>query len=82
MAEVAVRNKARGIGNPLAPFGNNIELRDVLGSRPIATPLTEQMMARPTDGAVVIVLGHSDVALETARKPVYLTGTGWVRPTR
>ncbi|MBW2277083.1 MAG: hypothetical protein JRF63_06295, partial [Deltaproteobacteria bacterium] len=77
VAEVVVRNKARAIGNPLAPYGNNIELRDVLGSRPIATPLTEQMAARPADGAVVIVLGSSDVALETARKPVHLSGTGW-----
>lgn len=77
VAEVVIRNKARAVGNPLAPYGNNIELRDVLGSRPIATPLTEQMAARPADAAVVIVLGSSDVALETARKPVFLTGTGW-----
>jgi acetyl-CoA C-acetyltransferase len=77
VAEVVVRNKARAIKNPLAPYGNNLELRDVLGSRPIATPLTEQMAARPADAAVVIVLGSSDVALETASKPVYLSGTGW-----
>jgi acetyl-CoA C-acetyltransferase len=77
VAEVVVRNKARAVGNPLAPYGNNLELRDVLGSRPIATPLTEQMTAKYADAAVVIVLGSSDVALETARKPVYLTGTGW-----
>lgn len=77
VAEVVVRNKSRAIGNPLAPYGNSIDLGDVLGSRPVATPLTEQMIARPADAAVVAVLGSSDVALETANKPVFLTGTGW-----
>ncbi|MBM4116402.1 hypothetical protein FJ251_01485 [bacterium] len=77
VAEIAARSRRRCLGNPLAPYGEKLSTADVLGSRPLATPVTELMVARPADAAVIVVLGSEEVALETASKPVYISGTGW-----
>ncbi|MFH1464742.1 MAG: acetyl-CoA acetyltransferase [Pseudomonadota bacterium] len=76
VANVVTRNRAKAIGNPLAPYGARLSAADVLTGRPVATPLTDSMIARHADGAVCFVLGSDDVT-ETARKPVRITGTGW-----
>jgi acetyl-CoA C-acetyltransferase len=76
VAEVVSRNRAAAIGNPLAPYGARISPSDVLAGRPVATPITDSMFARHADGAVCFVLGSDDV-LETCKKPVRITGTGW-----
>jgi len=77
VAQIVVANKTRAIGNPLAPYANHISIIDVLGARPIADPVTDTMFARPADAAVAVVIGAEDVALPKARKPVYISGTGW-----
>jgi acetyl-CoA C-acetyltransferase len=76
VAAVVSRNRARAIANPLAPYGARLSPTDVLAGRPVATPLTDSMIARHADGAVCFVLGHDSV-IETARKPVRIAGTGW-----
>ena len=76
VARVVSRNRARAVGNPMAPYGARISTSDVLSGRPVATPVTEPMVARHADGAVCIVLGSDDV-IETANKPVRISGTGW-----
>jgi len=76
VAEVVTRNRARAIGNPMAPHGSRLSPADVLGGRPVATPLTDTMIARHSDGAICVVLGSDDV-IETARKPIGIAGTGW-----
>jgi acetyl-CoA C-acetyltransferase len=77
VAEVVRKNRLRAIANPYAPYGAEYSIEDILGSRPIAEPLTELMISRPADGAVVIVLGSDPAAIEKARKPVRIIGTGW-----
>jgi acetyl-CoA C-acetyltransferase len=77
IAEIAARNRTRAMANPLSPYGAKLNTGDVLGSRPIATPVTELMVARPADAAVCVVLGSEETADEYAAKPVYLSGTGW-----
>ncbi len=77
IAEIAARNRNKAVGNPLCPYGETLSAEDVLNSRPIATPMTELMMARPADAAVCVVLGEESIALETADKPIFLSGTGW-----
>ncbi len=77
VAEVAVRNRKNAIANPLAPYGSTYNVQDILASRPVALPLTELMMSRPADGAVVAVLGTDAVARDLGRKPVFISGTGW-----
>jgi acetyl-CoA C-acetyltransferase len=76
IADVVALNKQRGIGNPLFPYAGITSAQDVLAARPVATPLTEPMIAKPADCAIVVVLGAEDVA-DTAHKPVYVSGTGW-----
>ncbi len=79
VGEVVTRNRARAIANPLAPYGGRLSLEDVLYGRPVATPVTESMIARHADGAVVVVLAADETARERAngRPLVRLTGTGW-----
>ena len=77
VADVVVHNKKKGVGNTLAPYASITSSEDVLGARPVSTPVTEPMFAKPSDGAIVVVLGVEDVASESARKPVYISGTGW-----
>lgn len=77
VASVAARFRTNGLLNPLAPYGAKLDAGDVAGARPVATPVTELMIARPADAAFVVVLGDEDVALETTRDPVYISGTGW-----
>lgn len=77
IAEVAVKNRLAAIANPQAPYAGRVTTDDVLQSRPVASPVTSLMMARHSDAAVVIVLGIDDETMDTARKPVHITGTGW-----
>lgn len=77
VAEVVMRNRAAAIANPLAPYGKNIDPLDVINGRPIATPLTDLMVARHADAAIVTVLGRDETATELAPQPVFITGTGW-----
>ena len=77
VAEIAARARSKAMGNPLCPYGEKLSAEDVMESRPLATPLTELMMARPADAAIAVVLGEESIALGTAQKPVFLSGTGW-----
>ncbi|MBN1944975.1 MAG: hypothetical protein JW797_04825 [Bradymonadales bacterium] len=77
VAEVVASSKRKALMNPLAPYGAVVQAGDVLNGRPVATPVTDLMIARPADAAVVVVLGSDEVGFETSRHPVYLTGTGW-----
>lgn len=77
VAEVVIKNRANAVQNTNAPYGAHFEMADILGAREVASPLTELMMARHADGAVVVVLGTDEAAMEFARKPVFISGTGW-----
>jgi acetyl-CoA C-acetyltransferase len=77
VAEVVVKNRARALANPVAPYGDRFAIADVLDARMVAYPVTELMFPRHADGAVVVVLGTDAIARECARKPVYISGTGW-----
>ncbi len=77
VAMVVARNKEAALANPAAAWAADTWPVDVLAARPVATPLTEAMISRHADGAVVVVLGTDEAAERTARAPVYITGTGW-----
>jgi len=77
VAEIAAYNRSRALGNALAPYAAKLSAGDVLRSRSIASPVTELMMARPADAAVVVVLGDEEAAAECPQEPVYISGTGW-----
>lgn len=77
VAALAAENRTRALANPLAPYGARLEARDVLRSRPIASPVTELMVARPADAAIVAVLGIGEEATRRSRRPLTVRGTGW-----
>jgi acetyl-CoA C-acetyltransferase len=77
VAEIAARNRQMALANPLAPYGARIDANDILDSRFVATPVTEQMIARHADASVCVVLGVGPEMEERASRPVYVTGTGW-----
>ncbi|RLB58632.1 MAG: hypothetical protein DRI34_04270 [Deltaproteobacteria bacterium] len=77
IASVAAGSRTLALANPLAPYGEKLAVDDVLGSRPVAEPLTELMIARPADAAVVAVLGIGPEAAERASHPITISGTGW-----
>ncbi len=77
VAQVVAAAKEKGLSNTLAPYGSQVSGSDVLKGRTVAAPVTESMIARPADGAVVFVMGTKEVAIKKARKPVFVSGTGW-----
>lgn len=48
----------------------------VLAAAPVATPLTELMLARPVDGACAVLLASADIARRVCPRPVWVTGMG------
>lgn len=77
VAEVVVRNKANAVGNPMAPYSGHMSVEDILMGRPVASPITEPMIARHADAAFCVVLGVGDDAIQRSGSPVLITGTGW-----
>jgi acetyl-CoA C-acetyltransferase len=56
LAQVAVKNHAHGLLNPLAQFRSRITVEDVLGSVMVADPLRVLDCSPITDGAAAVVL--------------------------
>jgi acetyl-CoA C-acetyltransferase len=81
VAHVVERNRRRAALDPLSPFGGIVDAAQVLAGRPVATPVTDLMIARPADAAVVAVIATDEVDAETERPPVYIAGTGWASAT-
>ncbi len=80
-ARVVVDNRRAALSNPRAAHGCDLELEDVLGSEPVATPLTRLDIARHADGAVVCVLATEERARSLDREPVWILGVGWSTET-
>jgi acetyl-CoA C-acetyltransferase len=80
LADVAVvvgHNREAALSNPAAAWGADTWPDDVLAGRPVATPITEPMVPKHADGAVVVVLGTDETAERYSRAPIAITGTGW-----
>jgi acetyl-CoA acetyltransferase len=59
-AAVAVKNHANGARNPLAQYGSELTIEDVLAAREIVWPLTLPMCSPISDGAAAVVLAGED----------------------
>ncbi|MBM4320869.1 MAG: acetyl-CoA acetyltransferase [Deltaproteobacteria bacterium] len=77
VASFAALCRSNALQNPLAPYGAKVGRKEVLAARTVSSPVTELMVARPADAAIVVVLGTEEFARERSRHPVYITGTGW-----
>jgi acetyl-CoA C-acetyltransferase len=76
VANVVVQMRKNALANSNATYGTNLTTGDVLGARPVAEPLTENMIARHADASVAIVLGTEEV-VKSAKAPVCVSGVGW-----
>jgi acetyl-CoA C-acetyltransferase len=80
-ANVVVKNKTNALDNPLAAYGANIDLDDVLNSELISDPITKFDVSQPADGSIVIVLASEEKAKEYTNFPIWITGMGWCNDT-
>ncbi|GAA5040534.1 acetyl-CoA acetyltransferase [Thermocatellispora tengchongensis] len=75
LAEVSVKNRAAGAANPQAMFRKPVTRAEVLGSRPVADPLTLLQCCANADGAAALVLAAEN-AVSSRHDPVWLLGSG------
>jgi acetyl-CoA acetyltransferase len=73
----AAKARAQGARNPLAQFRQPVTLEEVLGSPPVAPPLTRLMCSSFTDGAAAVVLAAgSDPGAPRVTASVLCSGDG------
>jgi acetyl-CoA C-acetyltransferase len=85
LARIAVATRAHAMRNPQAVQAmtdlefqgiNEITVQDVLNSRMIADPLHLLDCCMVSDGGGAVVIASADVARNTAKKPVWIIGSG------
>src|SRR5512136_1570602 len=76
-AAVVVKNRFNALKNPLAPFGANLSIQDVLSGPVLSWPLGARQTAEHADGAIVMVLAAEEKALSLTDKPIWILGAGW-----
>jgi acetyl-CoA acetyltransferase len=82
LAQVVVKNRAHGAGNPNAMFRGEVTAEEVLASRVVCEPLHLWMLCSPNEGAAAVVLraaptdgAGSPVTLEAAALRSHLPGS-------
>jgi acetyl-CoA C-acetyltransferase len=76
-AAVVVKNRQNALRNPLASFGAELTLNDVLDGPPLSTPLGMRETAEHVDGAIVMVLASGGKANAMSENPIWIHGMGW-----
>jgi benzoylsuccinyl-CoA thiolase BbsB subunit len=61
LAQIAVKARANGALNPYAQIRSTVSVDEVLGSRPVASPLTMHQCCPLGDGASAVVLAASNL---------------------
>ncbi len=74
IAEVTVRNHKNALKNPYAAFGSNIDKEHVLSTEMISDPIREIEIAKPVDGAIVIVIAAEKIVKEKNVNPIWING--------
>lgn len=69
-ARVSVKAHDAGALNPAAQYRKQFTVEEVLGSRPVADPLTLLQCCPNTDGAAAVVMCASDMARRLDARPV------------
>ncbi len=76
-AAVVVKNRFNALSNPLAPYGSNLSIEDVLAGPVLSWPLGLHETAEHADGAIVMVLASEEKASSLTEKPIWVLGAGW-----
>ena len=80
-AMVVAQNKYNALDNPLAVYGANIGVEEVLESKVVFYPLKELEISPLADGAIVMVLASEQKAKELTDTPIWINGVGWCSDT-
>lgn len=72
MAKVAIKNHKNAMNNPYAHMPKDLTLGDVLGSRPVAYPLTLFECCPMSDGAACAILVGEELAKGLKKPPVWI----------
>ncbi len=76
LALVSVKNHRNSSMNPFAHFQKPVSLQEVMGSKPIVSPLKLFDCSAKTDGAAGVILASEDLARKYTDAPVWIAGTG------
>jgi acetyl-CoA C-acetyltransferase len=76
-AAVVVKNRYNALTNPVAPYGADLTIDDVLSGSMLSWPLGIRETAEHADGAIVMVLASEDNASSLTDKPIWILGAGW-----
>ena len=76
LAKIAVKNHANAMHNPVAQFHKAITVEDVLGSKPVASPLKMLDCSPMSDGASALLLCDHSISTAFCDDPVSLVGIG------
>lgn len=76
-AAVVAKNRRNALRNPLAPYGADLTLDEVLEGPPLAWPLGAHEAAQHADGAIVMVLASEERAAALSELPIWILGIGW-----
>ncbi len=77
LAEVVSKNRRCALRNPIAAYGANVDVDQVMRSRFRFKPLRDLDISTPADGAVVLVVASETAARRLHANPVWIRGIGW-----
>jgi acetyl-CoA C-acetyltransferase len=76
-AAVVSKNRRNAKNNPIAAFGADLDIIDIMEAPSLSWPLSIYEAAEHADGAIVMVLASERKVKEISRKPVWIKGVGW-----
>ena len=76
-ASVVSKNRRNAKNNPIAAFGGDIEINDVMEAPSLSWPLSVYEASPHADGAIVMVLASEKKVKELSKKPAWIMGVGW-----
>lgn len=75
-AEVVVKNKKNALDNPIACYGSNLKVEDVLSSEVVSYPLTKLDISQLADACTVVILA-SAAKVRNKERAIWIKGVGW-----
>lgn len=76
-AAVVSKNRRNALRNPLAAYGADLTIDEILSGPPLSWPLGHREVARHADGAIVMVLASEERAFYLSENPIWVMGVGW-----
>ena len=76
-AAVVSKNRRNAKNNPIAAFGEDVKINDIMDAPSLSWPLSVYEASQHADGAIVMVLASEQKVKQLSKKPVWIMGVGW-----